>query len=48
MGNQIYFKIAGYVDLDVLIIFIPYQIFDITNGFLVITKNLKFYNMFYF
>jgi hypothetical protein len=28
MGNQIYFKIAGYVDLDVLIIFPPCQIFD--------------------
>jgi hypothetical protein len=25
MGNQIYFKIAGYVDLDVLIIFILAQ-----------------------
>jgi hypothetical protein len=37
MGNQIYFKIAGYVDLDVLIIFTPCQIFDIINGFWVIT-----------
>jgi hypothetical protein len=25
MGNQIYFKIARYVDLDVLIIFTPCQ-----------------------
>jgi hypothetical protein len=25
MGNQIYFKIAGYVDLAVLIIFTPVQ-----------------------
>ena len=33
MGNQIYFKIAGYVDLDVLIIVTPYQIFDIANGY---------------
>ena len=33
MGNQIYFKIAGQVDLDVLIIFTPCQIFDIINGF---------------
>jgi site-specific DNA-cytosine methylase len=33
MNNGIYFKIAGYVDLDVLIIFTPCQIFDITNGF---------------
>jgi hypothetical protein len=43
MGNQIYFKIAGYVDLDVLIIFTPCQIFDIINGFWVITQNLQFY-----
>ena len=48
MGNQIYFKIAGYVYLDVLIIFTPCQIFDIINGFSVITKNLQFYHMFYF
>jgi hypothetical protein len=27
MGNQIYFKIAGQVDLDVLIIFTRCQIF---------------------
>ena len=33
MGNQIYFKIAGYVDLDVLIIFTPCQISDIINAF---------------
>ena len=33
MGNQIYFKIAGQVDLDVLIISTPSQIFDIINGF---------------
>ena len=48
MGNQIYFKIAGYVDLAVLIIFTPCQIFDIINGFWVITQNLQFYHMFYF
>jgi hypothetical protein len=48
MGNQIYFKIAGQVDLDVLIIFTPCQIFDIINGFWVITQNLQFYHMFYF
>ena len=29
MGIQIYFKIAGYVDLDVLIIFTPCQIFEL-------------------
>jgi hypothetical protein len=39
MGNGIYFKIAGYVDLDVLIILIPCQIFDIINGFWVISQN---------
>ena len=33
MGNGIYFKIAGWVDLDMLIIFTPYLIFDIINGF---------------
>jgi hypothetical protein len=48
MGNQIYFKIAGYVDLAVLISFSPCQIFDIINGFWVITQNLQFYHMFYF
>ena len=48
MGNQIYFKIVEQVDLDVLIIFTPCQIFDIINGFLVITQNLRFYHMFYF
>jgi hypothetical protein len=48
MGNQIYFKIAGYLDLSVLIIFTQSQIFDIINGFWVITQNLQFYNMFYF
>ena len=40
IGNQIYFQIAEYVDLAVLIIFTPCQIFDIINGFCVITKNL--------
>ena len=48
MGNQIYFKITGYVDLDVLIISTPCQIFDIINGFWAITQNLQFYHMFYF
>ena len=43
MGNQIYFKIAGYVDLAVLIIFIPYQISVFINGFGVITQELQFY-----
>ena len=33
MGNQIYFKIAGQVDIDVLIIFTPGQILDIINRF---------------
>ena len=44
MSNQIYFKIAGYVYLAVLIIFTPCQIFDIINGFWVITQNLQFYH----
>jgi hypothetical protein len=39
MGNQIYLKIAGYVDLAVLIIFTPCQISDIINGFWVITPK---------
>jgi hypothetical protein len=40
MGNQIYFIIAGYVDLAVLIIFTECQISDIINGFWVITQKL--------
>jgi hypothetical protein len=48
MEIQIYFKIAGYVDLDVLIIFNLCQIFDIINGLRVITQNLQFYHMLYF
>ena len=32
MGNQIYFKIVGYVDLAVLIIFTLCQISDITQN----------------
>ena len=48
MDNQIYFKIAGKVDFAVLIIFTSCQIFDIINGFWVITQNLQFYHMFYF
>ena len=45
MGNQIYFKIAGLVDLAVLIIFTACQIFDIINGFRVVTQNLQFYHV---
>jgi hypothetical protein len=48
MDNQIYFKNAGLVDIAVLIIFTSCQIFDIINGFWVITQNLQFYHMFYF
>ena len=48
MGNGIYFKIAEYVELAVLIIFTPCHIFDIINSFWVITQNLQFYHMFYF
>ena len=39
MGNEIFFKIAGYVDFAVLIIYTPYQISDIINGFWVITQK---------
>jgi membrane protein DedA with SNARE-associated domain len=39
MRNGIYFKIAGYVDLAVLIIFTPSQISVIINGFWVITQK---------
>jgi hypothetical protein len=39
MGNHIYFKIAGWVDLDVLIIFISCQIFDIINVFELLPKT---------
>ena len=48
MGNQIYFKIAGLVDLAVLIMFTPCQFFDIINSFWVITQNLQFYHMLFF
>jgi hypothetical protein len=39
IDNQIYFQIAEYVDLAVLIIFIRYHISDIINGFWVITQK---------
>ena len=42
MGNQIYFKIAGQVGLAVLIIFTPYQIFDIINVFELLPKTCNF------
>jgi hypothetical protein len=40
---EINFKIAGYVDLAVLIIFTPCQISGFINGFWVITQKLQFY-----
>ena len=43
MDNHIYFKIAGEVDLAVLIIFTPCQISVFINGFWVITQKLQFY-----
>ena len=43
MGNQIYLKIAGQVDLAVLILFIPCQISVFINSFWVITQKLQFY-----
>ena len=47
MGIQIYFKIAGWVDLAVLMIFTPYLISVFINGFELLPKNLQFYHMFY-
>ena len=43
-GIQNYFKISGQVDLVMLIIFIPNQIFYICNGFWVIWQILQFYS----
>jgi ABC-type molybdate transport system permease subunit len=40
MGIQIYFKIAGWVDLAVLMIFTPYLISVFINGFELLPKNL--------
>ena len=42
MGNQIYFKIAGYVDLAVLI-----MILSILTVFELLPKNCNFTPMFY-
>ena len=39
IGNQIYFKIAEYVDLAVLILLTVFEL---------LPKNLQFYHMFYF
>ena len=43
MGNQIYFKFAGQVDLAVLIMFTSRKISVFINGFWVITQKLQFY-----
>jgi hypothetical protein len=42
MGNQIYFKIAGKVDLDVLIIFTPCQILILLTVFELLPKTCNF------
>jgi hypothetical protein len=39
MGNQIYFKIAGYVDLAVLIIFTPHRFFILLTVFELLPKT---------
>jgi hypothetical protein len=41
MGNQIYFKIAGYVDLAVMIILTPCQISVFINVFFKKSSPLK-------
>ena len=47
MGNQIYFKIAGYVDLAVLIIFTPVRFLFLLTVFELLPKNCNFTPMFY-
>jgi hypothetical protein len=47
MGNQIYLKIAGYVDLAVLIIFTSVRFLFLLTVFELLPKNLQFYHMFY-
>jgi hypothetical protein len=47
MGNQIYFKIAGYVDLDVLIIFTHVRFLILLTVFELLPKICNF-TMFYF
>jgi hypothetical protein len=42
MGNQIYFKIAGQVDLDVLIIFIPVKFLILLTVFELLPKTCDF------
>ena len=48
MGNHIYFTIAGYVDLAVLIIFTPSRFLILLTVFELLPKNLQFYHMLYF
>ena len=48
MGNQIYFKIAGYVDLAVLIIFTNVRLLILLTVFELLPTNMQFYHMFYF
>jgi hypothetical protein len=42
MGYQIYFKIAGYVDLAVLIIFIPVRFLILLKVFELLPKTCNF------
>jgi nitrate reductase gamma subunit len=42
MGNQIYFKIAGYVDLDVLIIFTHVRFLILLTVFELLPKTCNF------
>jgi hypothetical protein len=46
MGNQISFKIAGYVDLALLIIFTPCQILFLLTVFELLPKNCNITPMF--
>jgi hypothetical protein len=45
MGNQIFFKIAGYLDLAVLIIFTLDRFLILLTGFELLPKNLQFYHV---
>ena len=47
MAFRIFFKISGQVDLAMLINFTLCQMFDICNGFGVISQKLQFIPMFY-
>jgi hypothetical protein len=48
IGNQIYFQIAEYVDLAVLIILSDVRFLILLTVLELLPKNLQFYHMFYF